>query len=94
MSVKVLFKVMPVQIWPEFRVPGEVFEAMDLAVDLLKPASLAAFVLAGWRLGSDIGWTSDFLFVEGILSRWQVWTVLGISMLAAESHLARRHARN
>jgi hypothetical protein len=32
-----------------------------------------AFALALWRLFSDLGWASAFVFSEGLLSHWQVW---------------------
>ena len=26
-----------------------------------------------WRIGTDLGWTGDFVFSDGLLSHWQVW---------------------
>lgn len=90
MSVKVIFRATPIQLLPEFRLGGDVLEVLYLFIHLLKPASLAAFLLGFWRLGSDIGWTSDFIFIDGIMSHWQLWILLGASMLSVQSMLARR----
>jgi hypothetical protein len=93
MSVKVLLKGMGEFTWPELRVSTDVLEARDLMIDLLKPASMAAFVMALWRFGSDLGWTSDFLFSEGLISHWQFWAVLGVSMILGESYASSRLTR-
>lgn len=93
MSVKVIVKVAPVFELPEIRLGADIQQALELTVHLLKPASLAAFVLAFWRFAADLNWTSDFLISDGVLSHWQIWTALGISMLAAQSYLVRRMTR-
>ena len=93
MSVKVIVRVAPIDFWPEIRLGAEFREAIDLTVHLLKPASLAVFLLAMWRFSADLGWTSEFLFADGILSRWQLWAALGTAMLAGEAALSRRLAR-
>ncbi len=93
MSVKVIVRVMPIQLLPEFRLGGDFLEVLFLLIHLLKPASLGAFLLGFWRLGSDLGWTSDFIYMDGILSRWQLWMLLGAVMVSMQSLLTRRLVR-
>jgi hypothetical protein len=87
MSVKVLVRsTIPVQ-WPNFGWAraavdtADLHEAFRLMMELLRPASLVAFLLAAWRLSSDLGWSNQFLFSEGLLYHWQVWVALGFAML-------------
>ena len=40
---------------------------------------LAAFVLAAWRFGTDLGWTKDFIIPTGPLSHWQTWLAIAIA---------------
>lgn len=94
MSVKVIVRVAPVMAWPEFRLGPDFMQAVELLVHLLKPASMAAFLLAFWRFSADLGWTSDFMIAEGVMSHWQIWAALGMSMLAGQSFLSRRLVRN
>ena len=49
---------------------------------LLIPAALMAYVLAAWRLTSDMGMTAE-PGIPGVFSHWQVW--IGV---AAALHLA------
>lgn len=70
---------------PEIRVSEGFRQAFDLLVYFLKPASMAAFLLALWRLGFDLGWTSEFVFTQGMASHWQLWVVIGSAMLAVET---------
>ena len=49
------------------------------AATLLSPATLLAFVLAFWRMTSDIGTTSAFPITEGLLSHWQVWLAIALA---------------
>lgn len=93
MSVKVIVRAMPIQLLPEFHLGGDFFEVLYLLIHLLKPASLGAFVLGFWRLGSDLGCTSGFIYMDGILSHWQLWMLLGVLMLSAQSLLSRRLVR-
>ena len=46
---------------------------------LLQPAVLAAFVLAAWRFGADLGWTGDFVIATGALSHWQTWLAIAVT---------------
>jgi hypothetical protein len=48
------------------------------AATLLSPATLLAFVLAFWRMSSDIGTTSAFPITDGLLSHWQVWLAIAL----------------
>jgi hypothetical protein len=66
----------------------QVNEAFSLLLDLLRPASLIAFLLAAWRLSADLGWTNAFLFREGFLYHWQVWMALGFAMLGARQYFS------
>jgi hypothetical protein len=67
-------------------------EAFRLGIELLRPASMFAFLLAIWRLSSDLGWTNDFLFSEGLASHWQIWAALGAAMLAIQHNSVRRQS--
>jgi hypothetical protein len=58
-------------------------------VTLLTPVSLAAFVLAAWRLASDIGWASAFAIESGIFSHWLVWAGIGVMTQFVASTLGR-----
>ncbi len=40
---------------------------------LLQPAAVMAGVLAFWRFGADLQWTSEFAISSGVLSHWQAW---------------------
>ena len=93
MSVKVLVRSLPAFALPDIHIGQDLLEAIELLVHLLKPASLAAFVLALWRFSSDLGWTSEFVVSDGLLSHWQIWAVIGLSMLGLQSLIANRLAR-
>ncbi len=89
MSVKVLVRSLPIQRL-EFAWGDDFMEAFRLVVHLLKPASAAAFLLALWRFGADLGWSSDFLVAEGLFSRWQIWLGLGFAMIGMQQTLEKR----
>lgn len=55
-------------------------QMMGLCVALMTPASLLAFVLAAWRLGSDLGFTGEFAIGQGFFSHWIVWAAIGIGI--------------
>lgn len=65
-------------------------EALELSAEFFRPAAAMAFLLALWRLSSDLGWTSSFLFEGGMLYHWQVWAVIGFSLLGAREWISRR----
>jgi len=46
---------------------------------LLAPASLMAYVLGIWRLGSDMGLAGEFA-ITGLFSHWQIWMALGATL--------------
>ncbi len=46
---------------------------------LLRPASLMAFALGLWRIGSDMGIAGEFPIQEGMFSHWQVWVATGFA---------------
>ncbi len=89
MYVKVNVRSIAIPAMPEIHLSEQFRQALDLLVYFLKPASMAAFVLAFWRLGSDLGWTSEFLFADGMASHWQLWIVIGAAMLALEKNAAK-----
>src|SRR5438045_3508358 len=45
---------------------------------LVTPATLLAFVLAFWRMSSDLGFTSAFPITSGLFSHWQVWLAIAV----------------
>jgi hypothetical protein len=59
---------------------------------LLTPAALLAGLLGAWRLGADLGWTSDFFIADGVLSRYQLWFALAIGAQTSAIILNRRAA--
>ena len=60
---------------------------------LLPAMALMAGVLAVWRFGVDVEWTSGFPIEQGLLAHWQVWLALSIGMQVA-GIWARRHTTN
>jgi len=56
---------------------------------LLQPVVLAAFVLAAWRFGTDLGWTQDFVISSGPLSHWQTWLAIALVFQAVVIALNR-----
>jgi hypothetical protein len=59
---------------------------------LLRNLALAAGVLGLWRLGSDLGWTRDFIISAGFWSHWQTWLALA-ALLTASANFILRAAR-
>lgn len=92
MAVKVILRPSWALEWPDVKFKGQVLEVMQLMVHLLKPASFGAFLLAFWRFGADLGWTSEFLIADGLMCHWQLWAALGVSMIAGEGFLSRHLA--
>ena len=60
-----------------------------LAAHLLTPVALTSYVLAFWRFGADMNWVSEFFLSKGLLSRWQVWLLLGAATQATAHQLHR-----
>ena len=56
---------------------------------LLQPAVLAAFVLAAWRFGTDVGWTREFVISTGAFSHWQTWLAIAVILQVAVVALNR-----
>ncbi len=56
---------------------------------LLTPAAVLCFVIALWRLLSDLNFAAEFMITTGLLSRWQVWVALGDAIQRASAYLAR-----
>ncbi len=67
---------------------------LEAAAVLLQPAVLAAFALAFWRFGVDLGWTRAFPFAAGPLSHWQLWLALTVVLFAAVLVLNRQVSRS
>lgn len=47
---------------------------------LLAPVTLGCYLLASWRLGADMGLFGGFAITVGILSHWQVWTAIAVTL--------------
>lgn len=90
MSVKVIIRAVPLQFLPDFQLAPGFLDALRLLLHLLKPASMAFFVLAAWRFAQDLGWTADFVISEGTFSHWQVWAALGFALLGVHSEVEKR----
>ena len=65
----------------------------QLAAYLLTPVALAGYVLAFWRIGADLNWFGEFFVSNGLLSRWQVWILLGAATQAIAYQLTRAARR-
>ncbi|GAB4421423.1 MAG: hypothetical protein OHK0021_25070 [Bryobacter sp.] len=65
-------------------------EAARLLSEFLMPSAAMAFLLALWRVTADLGWTTSFVFAEGMLYHWQVWLALSLGLGAAHKQLANR----
>ncbi|MEN6603125.1 MAG: hypothetical protein ABFD86_11985 [Bryobacteraceae bacterium] len=59
---------------------------------LLTPVAVLAGVLGTWRLGADLGFTSNFFIADGVLSRYQFWFALAIGAQTSAIILNRRAA--
>jgi hypothetical protein len=59
---------------------------------LLTPVAVGAGALAAWRFGVDAGWTRTFFIADGMLSHWQVWCALAISVEICACGLSRSAA--
>lgn len=66
-------------------------DVVELIATLLTPAALSAAMLAGWRLGSDLGFAADFFVEDGVFSHWQVWMAIALGLqscaVALKKHL-------
>lgn len=66
---------------PRVRRKGTKNQRLALAfASLLVPAVLAAWVLAIWRIGSDLRMAGDFAITTGLFSHWQVWVAIAASL--------------
>jgi hypothetical protein len=63
--------------------------ASGLAV-LLSPVATVFFAITCWRLGQDLGVTSNFFIEDGPFSHWQVWMTLAGLIFGASGWLNRR----
>jgi hypothetical protein len=55
----------------------------------ITPFALTSYVMAFWRLGSDLNWLGEFFITTGLFSRWQVWLALAIAMQILANQLNR-----
>jgi hypothetical protein len=55
---------------------------------LLIPIALMAYVMALWKLASDLGLASDF-GIDGLFSHWQAWSALAVALTSASIWLNR-----
>lgn len=66
-----------------------------LSASLLTLTSISCASMGLWRLGTDLGWAGDFVFVHGLMSHWQVWIGVAVAVqyvawrLTAYARLAR-----
>jgi hypothetical protein len=60
-----------------------------LAAGLLTLGSVNCLILGIWRLGIDLGWTTNFVFADGLLSHWQVWFAAALILQASAWKLNR-----
>lgn len=61
-----------------FDASDRVIAVASISGFVLTPVALLAAVFGAWRLGADPGWTSDFLIVDGLFSRYQMWFAVAI----------------
>jgi hypothetical protein len=78
---------------PQIRRKRPVGRSIALALSsLLTPIAVFAGVLALWRVGADMSFTSSFAIRDGLFSHWQVWVGVAL-MLEFAAILLNRHAR-
>lgn len=65
---------------PPVAQPISTEEIAAAVASLLTPAFALTFAVGLWRLGLDLGYTSDFFVTEGIWSHWQTWLALAGSI--------------
>lgn len=95
MTVRINLKATPALALPTFRpiqLGPDTREALLLLIHLLKPSSLAFFLLAAWRFTADLNWLSEFPISDGLLNHWQIWGFFGMATLAIEGFLVKRLA--
>jgi hypothetical protein len=71
------------------RRPGKNSRIATLSASLLTLVSISFASLGMWRIGTDLDWAGDFVFPEGFLSHWQVWTGAAIAVQYCSWRLAR-----
>lgn len=95
MTVRINIRATPAVAIPSFRpfvLGPDTREALLLLIHLLKPSSLALFLLATWRFVADLNWLSEFPISDGLLNHWQIWAFFGFATLAIEGFLVKRIA--
>jgi ferric-dicitrate binding protein FerR (iron transport regulator) len=59
------------------------------AAALLIPVIVAAWILAVWRLASDLGFSEEFAIQRGLFRHWQVWLAVALGLQALAARLNR-----
>jgi hypothetical protein len=67
--------------------PAELVQGLT---HILNPSSAFALALGLWRLGADLGITSEFAISDGPFSHWQVWMVAAAGMQLLGYSLRKR----
>lgn len=67
-----------------------VAEVTGLAGALMTPASVLAFVFAGWSLAADLGMAGQFAIARGAFSHWMVWLAVGVLFQAIGASVRSR----
>ena len=68
-------------------------DVLEMAATLLTPTALLTGILAGWRLGSDLGFAGDFFIEDGVFSHWQVWMAITLGLQSSAVTL-KKHLKN
>jgi|SRR5579871_1261805 len=68
-------------------------EAASALAAFLTPAAVVVLGFGIWRLGTDLGWTGQFIFSNGLFSHWQVWLALAAVLKLLASYILRANLR-
>lgn len=85
MLVKIRFANGPVVS----RRAGKNSRVATLAASVLTLISISCASLAIWRIGTDLEWAGNFVFPSGLLSHWQVWMGVAITVQYVGWRLSR-----
>ncbi|MBS1834169.1 MAG: hypothetical protein JST65_15740 [Acidobacteria bacterium] len=72
--------------------PGKNRHVALAVAALMTPATLVMFVMAMWRLGSDLQMMTEFPITEGVWSHWQMW-LAAASMSQLATVLLNRYGK-
>ena len=68
---------------------GKNSKIATFAASLLTLVSISCASLGLWRIGTDLAWTADFVFSDGLLSHWQIWIGAAVAIQYAAWRLNR-----